>query len=75
MTKVQLQYDLERPLTDQDAKAVASAHSWYGMLRVQPTPSLDKLNVEYDASRLSEQDVEAVLHRFGVPIKRQWAVP
>ncbi|HYL34879.1 MAG TPA: hypothetical protein VEV17_03075 [Bryobacteraceae bacterium] len=75
MTKVQLQYDLVRPLTDQDANAVAGAHSWYGLLRVQPAPSLDKLDVEYDASRLSEQDVEAVLHRFGLPIKRQWAVP
>jgi len=75
MTKVQLQYQLVRPLTDQDSNAVADAHSWYGMLRVQPAPSLDKLNVEYDASRLSEKDVEAVLHRFGLPIKRQWVVP
>jgi hypothetical protein len=33
------------------------------------------LNVEYDASRLSEKDVEAVLQRFGLPIKRRWAIP
>jgi hypothetical protein len=38
-------------------------------------PSLDKLFVEYDASRLSEQDVEAVLLRFGLPIQRKWVVP
>jgi hypothetical protein len=75
MTKVQLEYDLVRPLTDADASAVGDVHSWYGIMRVLPTPSLDKLKVEYDASRLSEQDVEAVLHRFGLPIKRQWAVP
>ncbi|HUJ48720.1 MAG TPA: hypothetical protein VLW25_00920 [Bryobacteraceae bacterium] len=75
MTKVQLEYDLVRPLTDQDARAVADVHSWYGILRVQTTPALDKLQVEYDASRLSEQDVEAVLQRFGLPVKRQWAVP
>jgi hypothetical protein len=42
---------------------------------VQPVPSLDKLAVEYAASRLSEKDVEAVLHRFRLPIKRKWAVP
>ena len=45
------------------------------MQRVQLAPSLDKLVVEYDASRLSEKDVEAVLLRFGLPIQRKWAVP
>ncbi len=75
MTKVQLEYDLVRPLTDHDAAAVADVHSWYGIQRVQLAPSLDRLKVEYDASRLSEKDVEAVLQRFGLPIQRKWAVP
>ncbi|MGB6946843.1 MAG: hypothetical protein WBE37_30890 [Bryobacteraceae bacterium] len=75
MTKVELDYDLVRPLTDQDAPAVADVHSWYGIQRVQLTPSLDRLHVEYDASRLSEKDVEAVLQRFGLPIQRKWIVP
>ena len=75
MTKVQLQYDLTRPLTDHDAAAVADVHSWYGIHRVQLTPSLDRLQVEYDASRLSEKDVESVLQRFGLPIQRKWTTP
>jgi len=75
MTKVQLEYDLVRPLTDADASGVADVHSWYGIQRVQLTPSMDKLLVEYDASRLSEKDVEAVLQRFRLPIKRKWTVP
>jgi hypothetical protein len=75
MTKVQLEYDLTRPLTDHDSAAVGNVHSWYGILRVQLSPSLDKLYVEYDASRLSEKDVEAGLQRFGLPIQRKWAVP
>ena len=75
MTKVQLQYDLVRPLTDLDAPAVADVHSWYGIQRVQLAPSLDRLQVEYDASRLSEKDVEAVLQRFGLPIQRKWPIP
>jgi hypothetical protein len=75
MTKVQLEYDLERPLTDEDADGVADVHGWYGILRVQPALSLDSLAVEYDASRLTEKDVEAVLHRYRLPIKRKWAVP
>jgi allophanate hydrolase subunit 1 len=42
---------------------------------VHLAPSLDRLLVEYDASRLSEKDVEAVLQRFGLPVQRKWAVP
>lgn len=75
MTKVQLEYDLMRPLNDGDAAAFADVHSWYGILRVQLARELDRLLVEYDASRLSEKDVEAVLQRFGLPIQRKWAIP
>ena len=75
MTKVHLEYELVRPLTDEDASGLADVHSWYGIQRVQLAPSLDKLIVEYDASRLSEKDVEAVLHRFRLPIQRKWTVP
>jgi hypothetical protein len=75
MTKVVLEYDLVRPLTDADAGGVADVHSWYGILRVRPGTSMDKLSVEYDASRLCETDVEAVLQRFGLPIKRKWPIP
>ena len=75
MTNVQLEYELVRPLTDQDADGIGNVHSWYGIERVQLAPSLDRLMVEYDASRLSEKDVEAVLQRFGLPVQRKWAVP
>lgn len=75
MTRVQLLYDLARPLTDADADAFAKVHSSYGIEHVKPAPALDKIEVEYDASRLSEKDVEAVLIRFGIPIKRKWDVP
>jgi hypothetical protein len=75
MTKVQLSYDLVRPLTDDDAKNIADVHSWYGMQRVQASPSLERITVDYDASRLTERDVEAVLVRFGIPIRRKWEIP
>lgn len=74
MTKVEIHYDLVRPLTDADAGAIADVHSWYGMTRVRPTPDMLSIDVEYDASRLSEKDVEAVLVRFGIPIRRKWSV-
>jgi hypothetical protein len=74
MTKIQLQYDLMRLLTDADSKGISDVHGYYGFFRVQPTSSLDKVDVEYDASRLSEKDVESVLVHYGVPIRRKWAV-
>ena len=60
MTKVQVQYDLTRALTDADETAVRDVHATYGFQRVQLSAALDTLNVEYDASRLTEQDVEGV---------------
>ncbi len=68
MTKVTLHYDLSRKLTDDDYANVAAMHSTYGIVRVQVAPSLDKITVDYDASRLMKQDVEAVIARHGVPL-------
>ena len=70
MTKVQLQYELLRPLDDVLLNRIAGIHSVYGMTRVQPGDEPDCLLVEYDASRLSEQQVEANLHRAGIPVKK-----
>ena len=69
MTKVTLHYDFTRPLTDEDFDNIASVHSTYGMSHVRVSPSLDKLIVDYDASRLMKTDVEAVLTRHGLPIR------
>ena len=49
-------------------------HSMYGMVRVQLAPSLDKITVDYDASRLMKEDVEAALARYGIPIAQRDAV-
>jgi hypothetical protein len=68
VTKVTLHYNLLRPLAGEDFENIVSVHSTYGMVRVQPSPSLDTLTVDYDASRLSKKDVEAELHRHGLPI-------
>jgi hypothetical protein len=69
MTKVTLHYDLTRKLTDEDCERVGSIHGVYGMARVAVAPSLDRISVDYDASRLMKTDVESVLAQFGVPIR------
>jgi hypothetical protein len=71
MTKVQLRYDLAGPLDERLMERIAAAHSIYGLARVQPAPDLNGLIVDYDASRLSEADVEAALRRAGIPIVRR----
>jgi hypothetical protein len=68
MTKVQLRYDLLRPLNDELMDKMSWVHSVYGILKVSLAPSSDKLIIEYDASRLSPLEVENVLHRAGIPI-------
>ena len=69
MTKVTLYYDLTRPLGDDDFDNIALVHATYGMARVQVAPALDKITVDYDASRLMKKDVEAVLANHGIPIR------
>jgi hypothetical protein len=68
MTKVELHYDLLRPLDENLAEQIARLHAVYGMVRVRPNSTMDKLVVDYDASRLSEKDVETVLQKHGIPI-------
>jgi hypothetical protein len=67
MTKVQLRYQLARPLDESLLERIAELHGVYGFLRIEPVP--EGLLVEFDASRLSELDVEAHLRRAGIPIQ------
>lgn len=68
MTKVQLVYDLLRPLDDSLMEQIARAHGVYGIIRVALAPDLERLTVEYDASRLSPVEVETTLHQMGLPV-------
>ena len=67
MTKVQLTYKLLRPLDETMMKRISDAHGHYGFQRITVAPSLDEILVEYDATRLSPDTVEAALHQAGIP--------
>ena len=71
MTKVQLTYDLPAPLDAAGMERVSAAPSQFGLLRVQVAGSLDRLLVDYDASRLTIDQVEAALHRAGLAATRR----
>ncbi len=68
MTKVQLTFKLSRGLNDQDLDNISRVHAVYGFFAVRPRPSGDELFVEYDASRLTPQDVRCNLGEHGLPI-------
>lgn len=69
MTKVQIRFRLERPLDESMMPRIASAHSIYGIMRVQPAPSGSEIVVDYDASRLWPTDVGAALKRGGIAVE------
>lgn len=68
MTTVQTEYNLIRKVDDNDAEAIGNVYSYYGFHKIRIAPSLDRITVDYDASRMSPDDVSSVLVRFGVPI-------
>jgi hypothetical protein len=70
MTKVQLQFRLQKPLDDESMKRIADAHSLYGIFRVKLAPAMDCITVEYDATRLRPAEVDAALANAGVPVER-----
>jgi hypothetical protein len=72
MTKVDLHCELTRPLDEGDLEAIARVHGVYGIQRVKlRQPAMDAVDVEYDASRMMADDVEAALVRCGIPIVRR----
>jgi copper chaperone CopZ len=50
---------------------IAAAHGIYGLTHVKVLPSLSEIQVEYDASRLTPEQVRAALLRAGIPIQSE----
>jgi hypothetical protein len=68
MTKVQIHFQLQRPLDDSLMGRIADAHALYGIQHVKLDSSLEKLTVEYDATRLRPAEVAAALMNAGIPV-------
>ncbi len=69
MTKIQVHFDLARPLDETLMENIAKANAVYGIERIAVAPSLTALTVEYDATRMNPGEVESVLLRAGLPIQ------
>ncbi|HEX6546368.1 MAG TPA: hypothetical protein VF023_08685 [Bryobacteraceae bacterium] len=69
MAKVEIEFDLWRKLGEEDLLNFAKLTGVYGIMMAKLSPELDKIRIEYDASRLTPEQVQVVLGRHGMPIK------
>jgi hypothetical protein len=69
MTKIQLKYELTKPLDDTLLDRISRVNGVYGIERIILSPGMDSITVEYDASRLNALEVESVLHQNGIPVQ------
>ncbi len=69
MTKVQMNFRLLRPLDDAMMTRLSDESTLYGIQQVKLNSSLDRLMVEYDATRLRPDEVEAAFTRCGIPVE------
>lgn len=69
MSRVELHYEFLAPFQDSWAEAIERLHAVYGIHALKLAPSLDRLTVVYDASRLTPADVEHHLRMAGLPVR------
>jgi hypothetical protein len=71
MTKVVTRFTLTRALDETLMNRLADAHSLFGIQRVQLSPDLKDVIVEWDSSRLTPAQVDAALLGAGIPAVRK----
>lgn len=71
MTKVLMRFALQRPLDERLMPRLAATRAVYGIVDVKLDPSLTRIAVEYDASRLWPTQVTATLLRAGIAAEPQ----
>jgi hypothetical protein len=68
VTKVQIRLRLQKPLDDSVLVHLSATNSIYGIQKLRVAPTLDTVEVEYDATRLKPADVVNALSAAGVPV-------
>ena len=71
MTKVVTHFTLARALDQKLMNRIADAHSLFGLQRVQLSPDLKSVMVEWDSCRLTLAQVDAALQSAGIPAIRK----
>jgi hypothetical protein len=70
MTLVEATYELQKPLTEGQLRALGMFANTYGLRRFR-VDDKNQLSFEYDASRLRDTEVVHVLHRLNIPVTKK----
>ena len=71
MTLVEITYELQAPLTEQQLRHLGEFANTYGLRSFRLDESKQLLSFEYDASRLRETQVTHVLGQAKIPASRR----
>ncbi len=68
MTLLEITYELQSPLNNEQLRKLGEFANTYGLRRFRVDETAKRLTFEYDASRLKETEVANVLRRASVPV-------
>jgi hypothetical protein len=71
MTLVEITYELQSPLTEEQMRDLGKFANTYGLRSFRVNDSAKQLSFEYDASRLRETQVEHVLGKARIAVTRK----
>jgi len=71
MTLVEITYELQSPLNQEQLTALGSFANTYGLRKVRVEDGSRRLSFEYDASRLRETNVTHVLRLAKIAVTRK----
>ena len=71
MTLVEVTYELQSPLTEQQLRHLGEFANTYGLRRFRIDESKKQLSFEYDASRLRETQVAHALGQARIAVARK----
>src|SRR5260370_8474740 len=70
ITRVEITYELQSPLSDEQLRSLGSFANTYGLRRFRVEDN-NRLSFEYDASRLRETEVARVLRHLNIPVTQK----
>jgi len=71
MTLVEITYELQSPLTEEQLRHLGQFANTYGLRSFHVDEATNRLSFEYDASRLRETQVAHVLGQARIAVKRR----
>lgn len=71
MTLVEVTYELQSPLTEEQLRNLGEFANTYGLRRFRIDEAKNQLSFEYDASRLRETQVAHVLGQARIAVTRK----